>query len=74
MASSQGSADSTGWSGVVSAPVSVAESAAKLPIKQHAVYKDPEADMVIQTTDNVQFRVHSYYLKAARSVSSMVWD
>ena len=27
---------------------------------------EPGADLVIQTTDRVIFRVHSYFLKAAR--------
>jgi hypothetical protein len=38
------------------------------PITIHPNYSDPEGstDMVIQTEDNVQFKVHSYYLKAAR--------
>jgi hypothetical protein len=34
----------------------------------HWAYDDADsgADLVIQTTDNVNFRVHSYYLKANR--------
>ena len=33
----------------------------------HPAYSDdPDADMIIQTTDNVQFKVPSYHLKAAR--------
>lgn len=33
----------------------------------HPAYSDdPDADMIIQTTDNVQFEVPSYHLKAAR--------
>lgn len=31
-------------------------------------YDDPEADMVLRSSDGVLFRVHSYHLKAARSV------
>lgn len=37
----------------------------------HHAYSDktnPDADLVIQTNDNVLFRVHSYYLRAHRSV------
>lgn len=29
-------------------------------------YDDPEADMVIQTSDGHRFRVHSYDMRAAR--------
>jgi hypothetical protein len=32
----------------------------------NAAYLDPEADMLLQTSDNVGFRVHSYYLRASR--------
>ena len=34
----------------------------------HYDYNDTEsgADLVVQTNDDVRFRVHSYYLKAAR--------
>jgi hypothetical protein len=34
----------------------------------HPSYSDEGsgADVIIQTSDNIQFKVHSYYLKAAR--------
>jgi hypothetical protein len=32
----------------------------------HSAYADEDADLVIQTSDNVIFRVQSYYLKASR--------
>ena len=38
------------------------------PITLPPAYSDPDGstDMMIQTSDNVQSRVHSYYLKATR--------
>lgn len=32
------------------------------------VYNDKEADVVLVSSDNVAFQVHSFYLKAARSI------
>lgn len=33
-----------------------------------AGYDDPEADMILRSTDGHLFRVHSYHLKTARLV------
>lgn len=37
-------------------------------IKFHPKYNDPTADLVVETSDNVFFRVHTYNMRAWRSV------
>jgi hypothetical protein len=36
------------------------------------VYNDEDADVVLVSSDKVAFRVHSFYLEAARSASSLL--
>jgi len=47
---------------------STTDSAPDVKFTTSTIFCDPSANVVFRTSDNVIYRVHDYYLKAARSV------
>lgn len=42
------------------------EHTASSSIFYHAKYNDPDAELVIETSDKVHFRVHTYHMRSWR--------